>query len=271
VSKIEKLITTQDGKCAISGAILVFKSFSDNQASVDRIDDKKGYVDDNCRLVCLEFNTRTKWSPQLLLTATALSGVPPENFENEMSDLETVLPRGRRKGIVVRKWKVLKEDGIETVFCHDCSKTKPRKDFNKTIANGCKGCITHKNERHTSTWRGALLKLIRTAKGSTEHRNERRSEDDQTRCTLTYLELVGILKAQGGMCAYSRVALSSHMGDWKMSLERKNVKLGYTASNVCLVCQRFNGTDRTAQAEGPVDGSGGWSREKFLRFAALVA
>jgi hypothetical protein len=73
------------------------------------------------------------------------------------------------------------------------------------------------------------------------------------------------------MCAYSRVALSSHMGDWKMSLERKNVKLGYTASNVCLVCQRFNGTDRTAQAEGPVDGSGGWSREKFLRFAALVA
>jgi hypothetical protein len=61
------------------------------------------------------------------------------------------------------------------------------------------------------------------------------------------------------------------MGDWKMSLERKDVRLGYSASNVCLVCQRFNSTDRTAVANGPVEGSSGWSREKFLRFSALVA
>jgi hypothetical protein len=61
------------------------------------------------------------------------------------------------------------------------------------------------------------------------------------------------------------------MGNWKVSLERKDVTTGYTASNVCLICQRFNGTDNTAQAEEAVDGSGGWSREKFLRFAALVS
>jgi hypothetical protein len=60
------------------------------------------------------------------------------------------------------------------------------------------------------------------------------------------------------------------MGDWKVSLERKDINEGYAASNVCLVCQRFNAIDNTAQAEGPVEGSGGWSREKFLRFAALV-
>jgi hypothetical protein len=60
------------------------------------------------------------------------------------------------------------------------------------------------------------------------------------------------------------------MGDWKVSLERKDVRLGYSASNVCLVCQRFNAIDKTAQAKGAVDGSGGWSRKKFLRFASLV-
>ena len=67
LQKLEKLIADQCGKCAISGAVLVFKQFSDNQASVDRIDDNLGYVDGNCRLVCLEFNTSVKWSRKLLL------------------------------------------------------------------------------------------------------------------------------------------------------------------------------------------------------------
>jgi hypothetical protein len=61
------------------------------------------------------------------------------------------------------------------------------------------------------------------------------------------------------------------MGDWRISLERKDVKKGYDASNVCLVCQRFNAIDNSARAEGAVDGSGGWTREKFLQYAALVS
>jgi hypothetical protein len=61
------------------------------------------------------------------------------------------------------------------------------------------------------------------------------------------------------------------MGDWKVSLERKDVRLGYSASNVCLVCQRFNAIDNSTKAKGAVDGSGGWSRKKFLSFSALVS
>jgi len=268
VPKIEVLIAKQDGKCAISGAVLVFKSYSDNQASVDRINDNLGYVDGNCRLVCLEFNTSVKWSRKLLVESIALSGIPPKNFEDETLDLESV---GCRKGTVNRKWTVLVEGGIQTVFCHHCSKTKARQDFNKQISGGCKDCRAQNVHQTKSTWRGALQLLVCSAKETTKQRNKHRSEDDQTKCTLTYLELVSILKAQGGMCAYSRVALSPRMGDWKVSLERKDVRLGYSASNVCLVCQRFNGTDKTAQAKGVVDGSGGWSREKFLRYAELVA
>jgi len=106
-AKLKKLITDQDGKCAISGAVLVFKSFSDNQASVDRINDNLGYVDRNCRLVCLEFNTPVKWSRKLLLKSIALSGIPPENFDHEISDLETVLPTANSNGTVYRRWKVI--------------------------------------------------------------------------------------------------------------------------------------------------------------------
>jgi len=268
VPKLNKMIVDQNGICAISGAVLVFKSYSDNKASVDRINDDLGYVDGNCRLVCLEFNTSVKWSRKLLLESIALSGIPPENFEDETSDLESV---GHHKSTLLLKWTVIMENGRETVFCHHCSETKPREDFNKKISCGCKACSAQWRKRYRSAWRGALNLLINSAKQSTIKRNTRRSEDDQTKCTLTYLELVAILKAQGGMCAYSQVALSPRMGDWKVSLERKDVRLGYSASNVCLVCQRFNGTDRTAQAKGSVEGSGGWSREKFLRYAELVA
>jgi len=226
-SKLNKLITDQNGKCAISGAVLVFQQFSDNQASVDRIDDNLGYVDENCRLVCLEFNTAVKWSRKLLVESIALSGIPPDNFEIETSDLETVLTTARKKGAVLRKWTVLTKNGIETVFCHDCSETKPRYEFNKKISNGCKVCVAQWIKRHRSAWRGALDQLIHNAKNSTKLRNKHRKEDDQSQCTLTYLELVAILKAQGGMCAYSRVALSPQMGNWKVSLERKDVRLGY--------------------------------------------
>ena len=271
VPKLNKLITDQNGKCAISGAVLVFQQFSDNQASVDRIDDNLGYIDGNCRLVCLEFNTAVKWSRKLLVESIALSGIPPDNFEIETSDLETVLTTARKKGAVLRKWTVLTKNGIETVFCHDCSETKPRYEFNKKISNGCKVCVAQWIKRHRSAWRGALDQLIHNAKNSTKLRNKHRKEDDQSQCTLTYLELVAILKAQGGMCAYSRVALSPQMGNWKVSLERKDVRFGYSASNVFLVCQRFKATDSSVRAEGVVQGSGGWSREKFLRYAALVA
>jgi hypothetical protein len=60
------------------------------------------------------------------------------------------------------------------------------------------------------------------------------------------------------------------MGNWKVSLERKDVRLGYSVSNVCLVCKRFNAIDHTVIAKEAVEGSGGWSRKKFLRFSALV-
>jgi len=51
LEKLKTLNEDQNGLCAISGATLVFRSFSNNQASVDRINDEFGYVDGNCRLV----------------------------------------------------------------------------------------------------------------------------------------------------------------------------------------------------------------------------
>jgi len=271
--KLNKLIKKQDGKCAISGAVLVFKPFSNNQASVDRINNDLGYVDGNYRIVCLEFNSATKWSRELLVKAVSLSGIPPENFETEISDLEIAPRRGGRHTTVQRKWVRESKNGITVIFCHYCSETKPDGDFYKQLSLGCKTCNIKRVQEIHSTWRGAIQALLCDARKHTEARNNTRLKMGATeqKCTLTYGQLVVILKKQGGMCAYSQVALSPKMGVWKMSLERIDITKGYDDTNACLVCQPFNGSDHSGRADGTVDGSGGWTREKFLQYAALVS
>jgi hypothetical protein len=49
--------------CALSGVELVFCLGHVNMASLDRIDNTKGYVDGNVRLVDIRFNTCAKWTP----------------------------------------------------------------------------------------------------------------------------------------------------------------------------------------------------------------
>ena len=58
------LIERQNGRCAYSGIPLVFKSGLDWQCSIERIEDDKGYIIGNIKLVCLEFNTPKKWSKE---------------------------------------------------------------------------------------------------------------------------------------------------------------------------------------------------------------
>jgi hypothetical protein len=59
---LKNLWNQQNGICAVTGLELIIKSFDDNQsksplqASLDRIDNSKGYTKDNIRFVCLMFN-----------------------------------------------------------------------------------------------------------------------------------------------------------------------------------------------------------------------
>jgi hypothetical protein len=59
---LKDLWNQQNGVCAVTGLELVIKAFDDNQskspfqASLDRIDNSKGYTKNNIRFVCLMFN-----------------------------------------------------------------------------------------------------------------------------------------------------------------------------------------------------------------------
>lgn len=68
-SRGEKMITIEQLRqlpqvCSISGVKLVPTLTRDWQMSLDRIDDSVTYTSDNSRLICLEFNTQMKWTPE---------------------------------------------------------------------------------------------------------------------------------------------------------------------------------------------------------------
>jgi Probable Zinc-ribbon domain len=78
--------------------------------------------------------------------------------------------------------------------------------------------------------------------------------------------LIQLLKLQQGRCYYSGIPLQFEKGDWRISLERKNVFKGYTKDNVALICQEFNSCDQTVKSKDSTSGSCGWSSEKFKYF-----
>jgi hypothetical protein len=69
---------------------------------------------------------------------------------------------------------------------------------------------------------------------------------------------------QFGRCAYSNKLLEL-CGEYMMSLERKDINVGYTKENCCLICIEFNTTDWSiAKCEyDDREGSSGWNKEKL--------
>ncbi|KAG5188629.1 hypothetical protein JKP88DRAFT_161277, partial [Tribonema minus] len=54
---IEAMAREQQDRCYLSGHPMTFAARSDWQASVERLDNSLDYSRENCRLICLEFNT----------------------------------------------------------------------------------------------------------------------------------------------------------------------------------------------------------------------
>jgi hypothetical protein len=85
--------------------------------------------------------------------------------------------------------------------------------------------------------------------------------------------LVDLYNQQNGLCAYSNLPLqfgSYKENNWKISLERIDVRRGYTKDNVCLICFEFQAIDHSARYLEKPESSTGWSKEKFKLFKDSV-
>lgn len=100
---LKQLLINQNGLCAISKIPMSLRSLSDWQCSPERLDNKKGYVNGNVILICLEFNSSdnskgpgvnpanveyiAQWTPQLYKNVFWPNGIPdnPQDWQPSFS------------------------------------------------------------------------------------------------------------------------------------------------------------------------------------------
>ncbi len=265
--KLIVLYECQQRRCAISGIPLTHISGSHFMVSPDRIVDNKDY-DGNTRFVALEFNTRVKWSPaKLQAFCVARSGtLDQKDREQRLLSLQRVPPRKPSTSE-----SVITEDGVVWWRCTYCYKFKLVNEMHHNTE-----CRTCDKTRRTRTILSELEQLLSHACGNCEqrklvkHNNNSVARETIAQATEFKLDvefLCNLLIQQDFRCAYSRAlfqfpAFGAADECFRMSLERKDPKHGYTPGNVCLIARAFQSTDRSRIAKYGGTGSGGWTKMK---------
>jgi hypothetical protein len=239
VEQLTDKLHSQKFRCFYSGILLSFKS-SAWQVSLERLDDKQGYSNSNTALICLEFNVAAKW------TRTKLSSIQHERQTTLDQDELTKAILAAIRGMHHRPKHVLhgvherNQNGRFERLCPWCDHWWSFDQFSKGRRE-CKSCA----RRQRCQLGHFLMHLLKSAKSNT-----RGLENDLTMCDLIELIIY---------CYYSGIPLrfSSYV-DWRCSLERLDVSLGYTRSNCVLICWEFNsGVFNSGESTTQ------WSKEKF--------
>lgn len=267
---LKSLWRAQDGRCALSGMPMAHSPMTMWQASLDRVDDDRGYVPNNVRLVCLEFNGHRaiKETETLWRVAAGQLNVPVPNVSDELGQAHSRPKVGSKGGTIHAR---VRADGVAEHICTKCSRFLTVDRFWKSINKGCKTCRKHSCAEYRNTLRGRVRSLVSHAYNHADTRRKRGHRDRAGECSLTHDDLADMYRVQDGRCYYSDVPLQFDTGSlWLMSLERVNTTLGYHRDNCVLICVCFNATDCTSKRPGFDNAILGWSKDKFERMREVV-
>ena len=195
---------------------------------------------------------------------------PSVQYLEQLDDL-VAEARHRPKCSTPRAMRVANELG--ELPCKGCGKYLCQDAF-RLYANRrksfCKACESLLAQQYRSTLRGNASVLSASAR--------RRMKIKGHPCDLQLDDILDMLVAQGGRCAYSSIPMEilhphSH---WRMSLERKDNLHGYSPRNCLLICAEFNTSDHSRQRgvlPAHVQSTAQWSLAKVClvsRAAALT-
>ena len=195
---------------------------------------------------------------------------PPVHYLEHLDHL-VAEARHRPKSSAPRKQRAPNELGEWP--CRGCAKYLIQDAFRRHGEDGaqrkaiCKGCENVQNRRYRNTLRGNAAVLS----GSARARMKAKGQS----CDLHLDDILDMLVAQGGRCAYSSIPMEilhphSH---WRMSLERKNNSDGYSRGNCLLICAEFNSPDNSRQPgvqPRHIQGTSQWSLEKVMFVSRAV-
>lgn len=270
VEYLKELYEKQNGKCYISGKELSTNMHSDWKISIERLNQNNGYIKENIAFICLEFQSGFRqWNKEKFQQFCENYPFNEEIIENFDEKCKQALVKNT---IHLKKRKIQQKAFNDEInkkcLCRTCDKIKDYDDFSDYgIKYGkCKDChkIHNDKRKKTPSLRLKLHMLISGSKSGIDKRNKSKNrKENQLTHTLTFEELLEIYINQNGRCAYSNKILSLS-DDWMMSLERKDIKIGYTKENCCLICIEFNVGDWSILKNDydEREGSSGWSKEK---------
>ena len=223
---LQDLLRENNGLCYYSKYVLSNKKVhSDFKFSLERLDNKKGYIKGNVQFICCEFqNGHRQWSK--------------EKFDNFCKSYNS--------------YQIISEEDKKLV----------KIQFNKALPHIKKYTIYKEDKDKSLAYK--LREFINSSKTSIKKKNKSKYRLKTPLIhTLTFEELLNIYLYQNGRCKYSNFPMNLN-GEYMMSLERIDTQIGYTKENCCLICLEFN-TSTWSCAKSEEDeriGSSGWSKEK---------
>ena len=265
------LFKEQQGLCYYSGLPLSCTSFTNWLCSPERLDNNKGYIIGNVKLICLEFNSpHRQWSKDKTLQVAQLQK-KDISFDELTNDVENARLLYKVKTYTTREAPI-KKKGIVLYNCTCCNGYFDKSLFypikiNPFINANCISCCKNKSDVARNTMRGFIIHALGSARDHCKNikKNVKRSEEN-SKYELTLEIILNKIIQQKGRCYYSNIPLTfKPKTDWSLSIERLDNKKGYTDKNTVLICLEFNSMDQSSITETET-GSGQWSKEKFSYF-----
>ena len=254
--QVKEMFKKQGGLCHYYKSPLKFTRCGDKM-SIERLDNTKGYTQENCVLVCQLANGVAQTTLKNIQDAMDFVELTEEEKINNLKQYVLTKPP-RKKPVKIEEKNV---EGIKTYNCTYCGERKTIDQFCKNYSQGCKNCIN--NVKYIKPY-NTMYRMCNDAKSHSKARAAKGRLNMV--CEITVDDLIDIYKKQYGLCAISQMPLEFHNGN--ISIDRIDPSKGYTKVNTQLVRSQYNIADRSAVLIKRKGESGvfdcGWTREKFL-------
>lgn len=250
------LILEQRARCAYSGVSLeLLIPHSDWRRSLERLDNKQGYLRHNVVLIAQEFNSSEHLSPKEVVKGSSkwskekVERLPVErqlnvDLQGLHQQIDLAMSSSRIKCSDESRATFDKEipTSDACLRCARCGCLKATSEFGSSRAarprfqSYCRQCSLEYRSAWGKTLRGFSLNMISFARR--RHKRDKWHGDFE----INIADVLGMLRAQQGRCFYSDVPLryAQHNVDWQMSLERLDSTKTYTKDNTRLVALEFN-------------------------------
>jgi len=262
------LFDEQKGLCYYSGLPLVCAPLSNWQCSVERLDNSKGYIPGNIKLICLEFNIGYgQWSKENIMIIKQLQQ-KKTLFNKLKKEVENARTVQNKMTTHPPRPKPIETNGNILYYCNNCCEYLDKSSFQliekTSVASYCKPCRKIETDNYANTIRGFIIKALGAARGHVKKIKENiNRSNENSKFELTLDIILDKILEQKGRCYYSNIELIfKPKSKYMASLERLDSKKGYTIENTVLICVEFNSSDRSSISTTST-GSGQWSKEKF--------